>query len=38
MLDKLYKDLNISVAKRRLHNFKQNLKQVSERGHNALDN
>ena len=38
VLDKLYKDLNISVAKRRLSNFKQNLKQVAERGENALDN
>ena len=38
VLDKLYKDLNISVAKRRLTNFKQNLKQVAERGENALDN
>ena len=38
VLDKLYKDLNISVAKRRLNNFKQNLKQVAERGSNALDN
>ena len=38
VLDKLYKDLNISVAKRRLNNFKQNLKQVTERGENALDN
>ena len=38
VLDKLYKDLNISVAKRRLNNFKQNLKQVAERGTNALDN
>jgi chromosome segregation ATPase len=38
VLDKLYKDLNISVAKRRLNNFKQNLKQVAERGENALDN
>ena len=38
VLDKLYKDLNISVAKRRLNNFKQNLKQVAERGGNALDN
>ncbi len=37
VLDKLYKDLNISVAKRRLNNFKQNLKQVAERGENALD-
>ena len=38
ILDKLYKELNISVAKRRLNNFKQNLKQVAERGENALDN
>ena len=38
VLDKLYKDLNICVAKRRLNNFKQNLKQVAERGENALDN
>ena len=38
VLDKLYKDLNISVAKKRLSNFKQNLKQVAERGESALDN
>ena len=38
MLDKLYKDLNISVAKRRLSKFMDNLKQVAERGENALDN
>ena len=38
VLDKLYKELNINVAKRRLNNFKQNLKQVAERGENALDN
>ena len=38
VLDKLYKELNISVAKRRLNNFKQNLRQVAERGENALDN
>jgi len=37
VLDKLYKDLNISVTRRRLNNFKQNLKQVAERGENALD-
>ena len=37
VLDKLYKELNISVAKRRLNNFKQNLKQVAERGEAALD-
>ena len=38
ILDKLYKDLNITVAKRRLSKFKDNLKQVAERGENALDN
>ena len=38
MLDKLYKELNVSVARRRLNNFKQNLKQVAERGEQALDN
>ena len=38
VLDKLYKELNISVAKRRLTKFKDNLKQVAERGENALDN
>ena len=38
ILDKLYKDLNISVAKRRLNSFKQTLKQVAERGESALDN
>ena len=37
VLDRLYKDLNVSVAKRRLNNFKQNLKQVAERGEAALD-
>jgi len=38
VLDKLYKELNITVAKRRLNKFKDNLKQVAERGENALDN
>ena len=38
VLDKLYKELNVSVARRRLNNFKQNLKQMAERGENALDN
>ena len=38
VLDKLYKDLNISVAKRRLSKFKDNLRHVAERGDNALDN
>ena len=38
VLDKLYKELNITVTKRRLSKFKDNLKQVAERGENALDN
>jgi len=38
IIDKLYKELNITVAKRRLSKFKDNLKQVAERGENALDN
>ena len=38
VLDKLYKDLNVSVAKKRLNKFKDNLKQVAERGEAALDN
>ena len=38
VVDKLYKELNITVAKRRLSKFKDNLKQVAERGENALDN
>ena len=37
VLDKLYKELNINVAKRRLSKFKDNLKQVAERGEQALD-
>ena len=37
VVDKLYKDLNISVARRRLSKFKDNLKQVVERGEGALD-
>ena len=36
VLDKLYKELNVSVAKKRLNKFKDNLKQVAERGENAL--
>ena len=38
VLDKLYKELNVNVARKRLNNFKQNLKQVAERGEAALDN
>lgn len=38
ILDKLYKELNISTARRRLDKFKNNLKNVAEKGANALDN
>ena len=38
VVDRLYKELNISVARRRLSKFKDNLKQVAERGEGALDN
>ena len=38
MLDKIYQDLHISNAKRRLDNFKNNLKNVAEKGSDALDN
>ena len=38
VLDKLHKEMNVGVAKRRLNKFKDNLKQVAERGEGALDN
>lgn len=38
IVDKLYKDLHITAARKRLDNFKSNLKQVAERGAGALDN
>ena len=38
VLDKLYKEMNISTARRRLDNFKNSLKDVAKRGENALDN
>lgn len=38
ILDKLYKDLNISTARRRLDKFRNNLKNVAEKGSDALDN
>ena len=38
IIDKLYKELNISTARRRLDNFKTNLKNMAERGSNAIDN
>lgn len=38
ILDKLYKDLHINAARRRMDNFRNNLKKVADRGANALDN
>ena len=38
ILDRLYKELNISTARRRLDKFKSNLKNVAEKGGEALDN
>ena len=37
-LDKIYKNLHINNAKRHLDNFKSNLKNVAEKGSEALDN
>ncbi len=38
VLDKIFKELNVSTARRRLNNFKTNLKNVAKRGEDALDN
>lgn len=38
ILDKLYKDLHISFARRHLDNFKNNLKNMAKMGEDALDN
>jgi hypothetical protein len=38
VLDRLYKEMNISTARRRLDNFKNSLKNVAKRGEDALDN
>ena len=38
VLDKLYKELNVNIARRRLDNFKSNLKSMAEHGTEALDN
>ena len=37
IVDKLYKEFHISNARRRLDNFKSNLKNVAKRGEDALD-
>lgn len=38
VLDRIYKELNISSKRRRLNDFKSNLKNVAKRGEDALDN
>ncbi|MGN0069771.1 MAG: DUF349 domain-containing protein [Prevotella sp.] len=38
VLDKLYKELNISSARRNFDNFKSQLKNIAKRGEDALDN
>ncbi len=38
ILGRLYKELNITTARRRLDKFKSNLKNVAEKGVDALDN
>ena len=38
LLDQLYKERNITIARQRLDSFKSNLKNIAERGGNALDN
>lgn len=38
VLDKLYNELHISIARKRLDNFKNNLKNFAKRGEDALDN
>ena len=38
VLDHIYKELNISTKRRRLNDFKANIKNVAKRGEEALDN
>ena len=38
VLDKLYSELHISIARKRLDNFKNSLKNFAKRGEDALDN
>lgn len=38
VLDRIYKALNISTKRRRLNDFKANIKNVAKRGEEALDN
>lgn len=38
VLDKLFKDLHVNAARKRVDNFRNNLKKVADRGADALDN
>ena len=38
VLDRLYKDLHITAARKRVDNFRNNLRKVADRGADALDN
>ena len=38
VLDRIYKELNISTKRHRLNDFKANIKNVAKRGEEALDN
>lgn len=38
VLDKLYDKLHVTASRRRIDNFRNNIKNVAERGANALDN
>ena len=38
VLNRIYKELNISTKRRRLNDFKANIKNVAKRGEEALDN
>lgn len=38
VLDRIYKELNISTKRRRLNDFKANIRNVAKRGEEALDN
>lgn len=38
VLDRIYKELNISTKRRRLNDFKANIKNMAKRGEEALDN
>ena len=38
VLDRLYKELNVTITRRRLDNYRNNLHNVAEKGAGALDN